>query len=176
MHNELTTAGRSSAASLLRHVHRLLKAHPGQNAFTDVLQQNLRSSPSSSPGPPPQQGTSLPPPGCTEDELVDAYFEFFHACYPLVHEGVFRAGLARVRAGEVTPTTHWQALYLMIKVLGAVMSSRDYRTRLADSVVYDEMAKLFNVDFFSYGTLEGVQALALMVGFAGWRGIVRQYN
>jgi hypothetical protein len=97
----------------------------------------------------------------TQDSLIEAYFQYHHASYPIVHEAIFRDKVARFRNNEVKLNSHWQTLFQMILLTGAFMSSTDHNNiaALGDREIY----KAVNLDFFSYGTLEGVQALALMV-------------
>lgn len=98
--------------------------------------------------------------------MVDAYFFYHHTSYPLVHEAVFRKQIEAYRSGLKKPNSHWQTLYRMTMVMGAFMSStgRDGREASIEKDIYKEVNQGFSkLDFFSYGTLEGVQALTLMV-------------
>jgi hypothetical protein len=96
----------------------------------------------------------------SQDSLIEAYFQYHHASYPIVHEAIFREKVSRLRAGDAKLNSHWQTLFQMILLTGAFTSSTDHNI---PSPGDREIYKAVNLDFFSYGTLEGVQALALMV-------------
>lgn len=161
----LICLGRSSAAALLRHVYRLLKAHEqatgtSGNDFSYILQ---------SPVPSPKLGQAEKRlyVQWNEDHLINAYFRYHHASYPIVHEGVFRDKVQRWKTNDLKLNSHWNTLYRMVMVTGAFMSSTDHSdaAALVDTEIYKLVNdSFFRLDFFSYGTMEGVQALALMVG------------
>lgn len=97
---------------------------------------------------------------------MDAYFHYHHTSYPLVHEAIFRKQIDDYRNGVKKQNSHWTTLYRMTMVMGAFMSStgRDGREASIEKQIYREVNEGFSkLDFFSYGTLEGVQALTLMV-------------
>lgn len=104
-----------------------------------------------------------------EDQLINSYFRYYHSSYPIVHETLFREKVSKWKSNELKahPNTHWHTLYRMVLVTGAMASVTNHNdpSALVDTKLY-EMVKetFFRLEFFSYGTLEGVQALTLMVG------------
>jgi len=154
-------AGRSSAAALLRHVCRLLKAH---EQATGTVGCDLMEAISPMPSPKMNSAEKRLYAAWTEDLLIDSYFRYHHASYPIVHEAIFRDQVTRVRSNDLKVNTHWQTLYRMVLVTGAFMSSTDHTDSPVDMEIYKTINDTFStLDFLSYGTLEGVQALALMV-------------
>jgi len=100
----------------------------------------------------------------TEDSLIDSYFRYHHASYPILHEAIFRDQVTKLRSNDLKVNTHWQTLYRMVLVTGAFMSSTYHSNTAVDMEIYKTVNDTFStLDFLSYGTLEGVQALALMV-------------
>ncbi|CCX07894.1 Similar to Regulatory protein GAL4; acc. no. P04386 [Pyronema omphalodes CBS 100304] len=163
---EVGYLGRSSAAALLRHVYRLLKAHErttGTAAGSDF--EYILTSPMPSPKiSSAEKGMYLT---WNEDQLINSYFRYYHSSYPIVHEALFREKVSKWKSNELKaqPNTHWHTLYRMVLVTGAMSSVTNHNdpSALVDTKLY-EMVKetFFRLEFFSYGTLEGVQALALM--------------
>ncbi|KAI5776724.1 fungal-specific transcription factor domain-containing protein [Geopyxis carbonaria] len=156
--------GRSSAAALLRQVYRLMKQHEVTSAgtqnidFADLMQSPL-------PSPRISIAEKRLEVKFNEDQLIEAYFLYHHASYPIVHEGVFKDQVRRYRDGTMKLNSHWQTLFRMVMVTGAFMShtQHDGADACVDMQIYQKVNEsFFRLDFFSYGTLEGVQALALM--------------
>jgi transcriptional regulatory protein GAL4 len=101
----------------------------------------------------------------TEDSLIDAYFHYHHPSYPIIHEPIFRHKATRWKNNEIKVNSHWQTLYRMVLVCGAFYSCTDHTSSMAsiDTEIYKKVNdSFFRLDFFSYGTLEGVQGLAIM--------------
>lgn len=159
--------GRSSAAALLRQVYRLMKQHEDTSSGTQNLDfANLMQSPL--PSPRINVAEKRLEIKFNEDHLIEAYFLYHHASYPIVHEGVFKDQVKRFRGGSMKPNSHWQTLFRMVMVTGAFIShtQHDSEDACVDMHIYQKVNEsFFRLDFFSYGTLEGVQALALMVRF-----------
>lgn len=163
-HTQQCNTGRSSAAALLRHVHRLLKAHERATGASGADFELITTSPLPSPTLSPAEKRLYF--NWNEDALIESYFNFHHASYPIVHSPIFCDHVARVRSNELKPNSHWETLYRMVLVTGAFMSCTDHNdaAALVDRELYHQVNSSFSgLDFFSYGTLEGVQALALMV-------------
>ncbi|KAI5856319.1 fungal-specific transcription factor domain-containing protein, partial [Tricharina praecox] len=158
---EVGYLGRSSAAALLRHVCRLLKAH---EQSTGTVGCELMEAISPMPSPKMNNAEKRLYVTWTEDSLIDSYFRCHHASYPILHEAIFRDQVTKQRSNDLKVNTHWQTLYRMVLVTGAFMSSTDHSDTTVDMDIYKTVNDTFStLDFLSYGTLEGVQALALMV-------------
>jgi len=159
-----THTGRSSAAALLRHVYRLLKAHERTTGTSGADFEYILASPL--PSPKLSSAEKRLYISWNEDALIDSYFRFHHASYPIVHEPIFRDKVVKWKNNDLKLNSHWQTLYRMVLVTGAFVSCTDHSepAALVDTEIYKMVNdSFFRLDFFSYGTLEGVQALALMV-------------
>ncbi|OJK00737.1 hypothetical protein ASPACDRAFT_42227 [Aspergillus aculeatus ATCC 16872] len=103
------------------------------------------------------------PSGLVEQAFMDAFFLNYHASYPFIHEGTFRAQFY-----EQVPRPHgqaWQILLNTILALGAWCIGDDNSD--LDITFYQEArGHLQQVSVFETGNLTLVQALLLLSNYA----------
>ncbi|KAK4892813.1 hypothetical protein LTR27_008727 [Elasticomyces elasticus] len=91
------------------------------------------------------------------DNLIDAYFRYYHVSYPIIHEPTFRAQYA-----EVVERPHgqcWTFLAHIVAAIGAFTTSSD---DTADNSLFAEVKSLMHVSYLETGNLTLVRALVLM--------------
>ncbi|PNP58330.1 hypothetical protein THARTR1_01845 [Trichoderma harzianum] len=92
---------------------------------------------------------------CTQNVAVDAYFEHFHALYPMIDELWFRAILSRKDRTD----DGWVALSNMVLALGCI--AVDDKSHL---YYYERLRQVIGYNTFGSGNLEMLQALILLGG------------
>lgn len=96
------------------------------------------------------------------EPFVNAYFNTYHRCYPLVHEATFRAQFM-----EIIPqpkSTAWQVLLHVIAAIGA-FASADCDTSVDQALFKAAKARL-SIDMLETGNLTMVQALTLLSNYS----------
>lgn len=91
------------------------------------------------------------------DELLDAYFKYYHVQYPILHESTFRAQIASVIPPPSGPG--WEILTNVVLALGAFVS---FRPMEAVDYFLERALAHVNVDCLEVGNLTLVQAFTLL--------------
>lgn len=109
---------------------------------------------------------SHPVPVHITDTLIEAYFTYYHSCYPFIHEATFRAqylGLSPRPREDV-----WEILLNAVLALGAWCINTE--TGSADLSFYQNARMRLNGGVLETGSLPLVQALTL------WSNYVQKRN
>ncbi|KAL7273399.1 hypothetical protein RUND412_003755 [Rhizina undulata] len=157
--------GKSSGASLLRTVHKLLtrrhkSVSPLQSPSEELMEPLF--APFTAPLTPvsshPHAEHSLSA-SYTRNTLIDAYFQYYHSSYPIIHEQTFRIRCSKLNS--IPYNSPWLLLYHMVLTVGAFVSSTRAGENL-DFRIYSIIRAELSTALLESGTLERVQALALM--------------
>ncbi|KAH6887681.1 fungal-specific transcription factor domain-containing protein [Thelonectria olida] len=149
----------------------------GSSAGSNLLQEIASMLPeltsnvqSASPGTWPSQPQAhnaperqLDPPqlasAAITGHLIDAYFLFYNASYPILHERTFREKVAAGRPHRKCKST-WNVIYFMVLAFGHWISTTD--AHHAQSKYYSAARSYLSIQMLESGTLETVQAFLLM--------------
>lgn len=98
----------------------------------------------------------------SQSSFVDAYFQFYHAHYPFIHEPSFRA---QFQGTSPRPKGHsWSVLLNTVLAIGAWSIGDDHSTM--DDIFYNEINRLCTYSsLFESGNLALVQALLLLSNY-----------
>lgn len=152
----ISGVGDSSGAALLRTVHRLISRDhqysllpPPSPPYISPINYHI-----------PHLLTS----SVISSILIDAYFTYYHPSYPVLHEPTFRLKCADM--SMVPETSSWRLIYHMVLTVGAFTSHAGSNGEDIDlDLRIWNLARggLSTTSILESGTLERVQALALMV-------------
>lgn len=93
-------------------------------------------------------------------QLIDAYFERYNTCYPVVHEDTFRERLNARQAHGAVQSPSWRVLYYMVLTVGHWVSSTE--TEHAHAPYYSAARTSLSLDMLESGKMEAIQAFLLM--------------
>ncbi|KAF3918876.1 hypothetical protein ABW20_dc0103410 [Dactylellina cionopaga] len=105
-------------------------------------------------------GTGTPP-SHVADDLIKAYFTYFHKSYPVLHEPTFLAQYKGVLPRPVDGS--WPLILNMIFAIGSWTSSTTPND--VDIYYYEQARHHLTADIFESGRLGMVQALTLMANY-----------
>ncbi|KAK4580007.1 hypothetical protein LTR86_000209 [Recurvomyces mirabilis] len=91
------------------------------------------------------------------DQLIDAYFRYYHVSYPIIHEPTFRAQYA-----EVVERPHGQCWIFLAHIVAAIGAFTTSSDDTADNTLFAEVRSLMHVSYLENGNLTLVRALVLM--------------
>ncbi|KAK6528768.1 hypothetical protein TWF694_004005 [Orbilia ellipsospora] len=167
--------GASSGAAVFRIARQLSKrqgtsAMSASESWTGLDVDSCNSSPSMNQG----QGFGIPkmmpagetngtgtPPSHVADDLIKAYFTYFHKSYPVLHEPTFLAQYKGVLPRPVDGS--WPLILNMIFAIGSWTSSTAPND--VDIYYYEQARHHLTADVFESGRLGMVQALTLMANY-----------
>ncbi|KAF3931798.1 hypothetical protein ABW19_dt0208112 [Dactylella cylindrospora] len=168
--------GASSGAAVFRIARQLSKRQgstsgvSGSESWTGLDVDSCNSSPSIQG----QTGFGIPkmmpagetngtgtPPSHVADDLIKAYFTYFHKSYPVLHEPTFLAQYKGVLPRPVDGS--WPLILNMIFAIGSWTSSTSPND--VDIYYYEQARHHLTADIFESGRLGMVQALTLMANY-----------
>ncbi|EPS44492.1 hypothetical protein H072_1519 [Dactylellina haptotyla CBS 200.50] len=166
--------GASSGAAVFRIARQLSKRQgsstmSGSDSWVGLDVDSCNSSPSIQ-----GQGFGIPkmmpsgeangtgtPPSHIADDLIKAYFTYFHKSYPVLHEPTFLAQYKGVLPRPVDGS--WPLILNMIFAIGSWTSSTAPND--VDIYYYEQARHHLTADVFESGRLGMVQALTLMANY-----------
>lgn len=93
-------------------------------------------------------------------QLIDAYFERYNTCYPVIREETFRDKLNARKAHGSLQSSPWRVLYYMILTIGHWVSSTE--TEHAHAPYYSAARSGLSLHMLESGKMEAIQAFLLM--------------
>ncbi|KAF3921508.1 hypothetical protein ABW21_db0209827 [Orbilia brochopaga] len=166
--------GASSGAAVFRIARQLSKRQgsstmSGSDSWAGLDVDSCNSSPSMQGHdfgipkmiPPSELSGTGTPPSHVADDLIKAYFTYFHKSYPVLHEPTFLAQYKGVLPRPVDGS--WPLILNMIFAIGSWTSSTSPND--VDIYFYEQARHHLTADIFESGRLGMVQALTLMANY-----------
>ncbi|UNI24567.1 hypothetical protein JDV02_010302 [Purpureocillium takamizusanense] len=91
--------------------------------------------------------------------LVDAYFNLYNTCYPIIHEKTFRDRLAAVQR-QAPARSPWRVLYYMVLSIGHWLTHSE--TEHSNTHYYAAARANLSIQMLESGTFETLQAFLLI--------------
>lgn len=148
-------AGSSSGSQLLEEIDTVISSGT-RKAYTSAQHGRSRSTPSAEllpPEPPDLQQSHVT--AC----LVDAYFNLYNTCYPIIHEKTFRD---RMNTGQQHAPTRspWRVVYYMVLSIGHWLTNSE--TEHSYTQYYAAARANLSIQMLESGTIETLQAFLLI--------------
>lgn len=93
-------------------------------------------------------------------QLIDAYFERYNTCYPVLHEDTFRNRLNARHPHGSLQSSSWRVLYYMVLTIGHWVSSTE--AEHAHAPYYSAARSSLSLEMLESGKMEAIQAFLLM--------------